>query len=118
MDRRTRGRRSSEIRRIYFATTRQTIEHDLAHAIELLKSLPGEEEREKASVYMEGLNQMRREWDARPPRKPQRGRDRGDRPRRPAGESPSITGSLLRDDLPPRRGAQRHRARCDRSRSP
>ena len=30
----------AEIRRIYFKTTRQTIDHDLAHAIELLKSLP------------------------------------------------------------------------------
>ena len=51
-----------EIRRIYFKTTKKTIEHDIAHAIELLKSLPSEEEREKASVYMEGLAQMRREW--------------------------------------------------------
>jgi hypothetical protein len=52
----------SEIRRIYFKTTRRTIEHDIAHAIELLKSLPSEEKREKATVYMEGLAQMRREW--------------------------------------------------------
>ncbi|MBI2829007.1 MAG: hypothetical protein HYX77_07035 [Acidobacteria bacterium] len=52
----------SEVRRIYFKTTRRTIEHDIAHAIELLKSLPSEEEREKASVYMEGLAEMRREW--------------------------------------------------------
>jgi hypothetical protein len=52
----------AEIRRIYFATTKKTIEHDLAHAIELLKSLPDEEQREKATVYMEGLAQMRREW--------------------------------------------------------
>jgi hypothetical protein len=51
----------AEIRRIYFKTTKKTIDHDLAHAIELLKRLP-EEEREKASVYMEGLAQMRREW--------------------------------------------------------
>ena len=51
-----------QIRRIYFKTTRQTIEHDFLHAIELLKSLPSEEEREKATVYMEGLAQMRREW--------------------------------------------------------
>ena len=50
------------IRRIYFATTRETIEHDLTHAIELLKSLPDEATREKASVYMEGLNEMRRDW--------------------------------------------------------
>ena len=52
----------AEIRRIYFKTTKKTIEHDIAHAIELLKSLPSEEEREKASVYMEGLAQMRKEW--------------------------------------------------------
>ena len=52
----------AEIRRIYFKTTKRTIEHDIAHAIELLKSLPSEEEREKATVYMEGLVQMRREW--------------------------------------------------------
>ena len=52
----------AEIRKIYFKTTKRTIEHDIAHAIELLKSLPSEEERERASVYMEGLAQMRREW--------------------------------------------------------
>ena len=51
-----------EIRRIYFKTSRQTIEHDFAHAIELLKSLPTEDEREKATVYMEGLAEMRKEW--------------------------------------------------------
>ena len=51
-----------EIRRIYFKTSKRTIEHDLAHAIELLKSLPSEEEREKARVYMDGLAQMRSEW--------------------------------------------------------
>jgi len=51
-----------EIRRIYFKTTKQTIEHDLAHAIELLKSLETEEQREKASVFMEGIAQMRSEW--------------------------------------------------------
>jgi hypothetical protein len=52
----------AEIRRIYFNTTKQTIQHDLAHAIELLKTLPTEEEREKARVYMDGLSQMRSEW--------------------------------------------------------
>ena len=55
----------AEIRTIYFKTTRKTIEHDLAHAIELLKNLPSEEDREKATVYMEGLAQMRREWSRR-----------------------------------------------------
>ena len=50
------------IRRIYFKTKRETIDHDLAHAIELLKSLPGENEREKATVYMQGLAEMQRNW--------------------------------------------------------
>lgn len=58
----------AEIRRIYFKTGKKTIEHDFAHAIELLKSLPSEEDREKAVVYMEGLAQMRKEW------KPKQGR--------------------------------------------
>jgi hypothetical protein len=52
----------AEIRRIYFKTTRQTIDHDVAHAIELLKSLPTEEDREKATVYMHGLAEMQRNW--------------------------------------------------------
>jgi hypothetical protein len=52
----------AEIRRIYFKTTKQTIEHDLAHAIELLKSLESEDERDKARVFMDGLSQMRSEW--------------------------------------------------------
>ena len=55
----------AEIRRIYFKTTRQTIEHDFDHAIELLKSLGTEEERERATVYMEGIAQMRKDWSAR-----------------------------------------------------
>ena len=52
----------TEIRHIYFNTTKRTIQHDIVHAIELLKRLPTEEERDKAAVYMEGLAQMRAEW--------------------------------------------------------
>jgi hypothetical protein len=52
----------SEIRRLYFATTRETVEADLARALDLLKSMPSEEERERATVYMEGLAQMRSDW--------------------------------------------------------
>jgi hypothetical protein len=52
----------AEIRRLYFTTTRQTIEDDLARALDLLKSMASEEERERATVYMEGLAQMRRDW--------------------------------------------------------
>ena len=52
----------AEIRRLYFTTTRQTIQDDLAKALDLLKSMASEEERERATVYMEGLAQMRRDW--------------------------------------------------------
>jgi hypothetical protein len=55
----------AEIRTIYFKTTRKTIDHDFDHAIELLKSLASEDDREKATVYMEGIAQMRREWSKR-----------------------------------------------------
>jgi hypothetical protein len=57
----------AEIRRIYFKTTRDTIEHDFAHAIELLKGLPNEDEREKATVYMQGLAEMQRNWAKKKP---------------------------------------------------
>jgi len=52
----------AEIRRLYFTTTRDRIQEDLAKALDLLKSMPSEEERERATVYMEGLAQMRKEW--------------------------------------------------------
>jgi len=52
----------AEIRRLYFRTTRQTIHEDLARALDLLKSMHTEEERERATVYMEGLAQMRSDW--------------------------------------------------------
>jgi hypothetical protein len=52
----------AEIRRLYFKTTKQTIQEDLAKALDLLKSLPSEEERERATVYMEGMAQMRKDW--------------------------------------------------------
>jgi hypothetical protein len=52
----------AQIRRIYFRTSRRTIDNDFAHAVELLKSLPDEESRSKAHVYMEGLAEMRKEW--------------------------------------------------------
>ena len=51
-----------ELRRIYFETTKKTIENDFAHAIELIKSLGSEEERQKAHVYMEGLAELRNEF--------------------------------------------------------
>jgi len=52
----------AEIRRLYFSTTRDKIDVDLARALDLLKSMASEEERERATVYMEGLAQMRSDW--------------------------------------------------------
>ena len=51
-----------EIRQLYFNATAATIQRDLARAVEVLKSLPDEEAREGAAVFMEGLAQMRTEW--------------------------------------------------------
>ena len=51
-----------EIRKLYFNTTKKTIQKDLARAIEILKSMPDEDARERARVYMDGLSEMRSEW--------------------------------------------------------
>jgi hypothetical protein len=64
----------AEIRRLYFSATKKTIAEDLAKAVQLLKSMNSEEERERATVYMDGLSQMRSDWTresggSRPPRK-------------------------------------------------
>lgn len=52
----------TEIRRLYFSTSRQTIDKDLATALDLLKTMPSEEDRERATVYMEGLAEMYKDW--------------------------------------------------------
>jgi hypothetical protein len=52
----------AEIKRLYYQTTQQTIQVDLAKALELLKSMSSDEERERAAVYMDGLSQMRSDW--------------------------------------------------------
>ena len=52
----------AEIRKLYFETTPKTIQRDLDRAIDLLKTLDSDEERSKAAVFMEGLNEMRKEF--------------------------------------------------------
>ena len=52
----------AEIRRLYFQATKHTIQDDLAKALDLLKSMHSEEERERATVFMEGLAEMRKDW--------------------------------------------------------
>jgi hypothetical protein len=38
------------IKRLYYGTTRATIERDLARAVDLLKSMTSDEERQRAAV--------------------------------------------------------------------
>lgn len=53
--------RLDEIRRLYFTATRATIDRDFDRAIDLLKAMP-EADRQRATVFMEGLAQMRKEF--------------------------------------------------------
>ena len=55
----------AEIRRLYFNTTPKTILEDFDKAIDLLKSIESETDRERATVYMEGLAEMRKEFKPR-----------------------------------------------------
>ena len=55
----------AEIKQLYYQTTKATIKKDLARAIDLLKTMKTEEEREKVAVYMDGLAQMRSEWSGK-----------------------------------------------------
>lgn len=71
----------AEIRRLYFSATRETIDRDLERALDLLKSLPSEEARERATVYMEGLAQMRSDWRGK--HKGQRATGNGRKPKPP-----------------------------------
>jgi hypothetical protein len=59
----------AEIKRLYYQTSRASIKQDFAKAIDLLKTMSTEEERERVAVYMDGLSQMRSDW-ARQARNP------------------------------------------------
>ena len=54
-----------EIKRIYFSTTRQTIERDMARALELLTHMPTDEARQRVAGFMHGLSDLKREWKPR-----------------------------------------------------
>ncbi len=55
-------RKIAQIRRLYYEATAATIEDDLRRAVEILKTLPDEDTRARAAVFMDGLSQMRSEW--------------------------------------------------------
>lgn len=73
----------AEIRRLYYQTSRATIKQDFAKAIDLLKSMSSEEERERVAVYMDGLSQMRSDWARTMKRKSEKGRRKNNRNRAP-----------------------------------
>jgi hypothetical protein len=52
-----------EIKRIYFSTTKQTIERDMARALELLTHMPTDEARQRVAGFMHGLSDLKREWE-------------------------------------------------------
>ncbi len=52
----------AEIKKLYYGATKATIQRDVERAIDLLKTMPNEDERERVAVYMDGLSQMRSEW--------------------------------------------------------
>jgi hypothetical protein len=52
----------AEIRQLYFKTTARTIDGDFDRAIDLLKSIRLPEDRQRATVFMEGLAEMRKDW--------------------------------------------------------
>jgi hypothetical protein len=56
-----------EIRKIYFATTRATIDADIARALALLTHMPDDDARQRAAGYMHGLADLQREWKVKRP---------------------------------------------------
>jgi hypothetical protein len=65
-----------EIRRLYFGATKATIVRDFDRAIDLLKTMASEEERERATVYMQGMAEMRKQWAPQPAQKVKRGQSK------------------------------------------
>lgn len=55
----------AEIKTLYFRTTAKTIDRDFDRAIDLLKSIRLPEDRQRATVFMEGLAEMRKDWKRR-----------------------------------------------------
>jgi hypothetical protein len=50
------------IKKLYFSTSKATISRDFDDAIDLLKTMATDEERERAAVFMDGLAQMKAQW--------------------------------------------------------
>ena len=66
--------RLAEIKRLYYKASKETIVQDLNKALDLLKSMSTDDERERAAVFMDGLAEMRSDWAPRKKRKGGKGR--------------------------------------------
>lgn len=55
----------ARLKALYFGATPATIADAFDEAIDALKTLPTEADRERAAVYMEGLAEMKREFAGR-----------------------------------------------------
>lgn len=51
-----------EIKKLYFTTTRETIDRDLTRALDLLTRMASDDERQRIAAYMHGLSELKREW--------------------------------------------------------
>jgi polyphosphate kinase len=77
-----------QIKQIYYSTTRETIERDLARALELLRQMSDDDARQRAAGLMHGLTDLKREWK---PKK--KGSSRGVTKRKlPAPKAPTPKG--------------------------
>jgi hypothetical protein len=52
----------ARIKALYYRASKATIVRDFDEAIDLLKVMTSEDERERATVYMHGLAEMRAQW--------------------------------------------------------
>lgn len=52
----------NEIKKLYFSTTRDTIDRDFTRALDLLTRMASDDERQRAAGYMHGLSELKREW--------------------------------------------------------
>jgi hypothetical protein len=86
-----------EIRRLYFSTTRETIERDMARATELLTRMPSDADRQRVAGFMHGLSDLRREWKPATPRG-----GGGRKPNTPGATKAGSPASPSRKRKPPR----------------
>jgi hypothetical protein len=64
----------ARIKQLYYGASKATIIRDFDEAIDLLKTMTSDTERERATAYMNGLAELRAQWRPTPAR-PKRARN-------------------------------------------